>query len=400
MDSVYFGKEKTVYVNPDKEKSENAVPVREYYFPDENSAKYRIIEFIRKFAIFFFLDLIIVVFLIPGLFFIYQEKYLYIKFINFSIPTVGLVLQTVCLISVLLYFVLLPIGRTKVFVKENGTFYFIKYRVRVQTHRLIRFSGEKTERWIHGRYASKIEHIDNLIDKNSFKIIKVLTDCKESEQIHESGSYFTGYNEKKTQDEDFKLPSSYFKYDPEQNYYSTGIFSGLLFWFLKCAIYALVAILLMNNGKTNYAIYSELLPDAIADDEAFLSSYGYERDTSYSYEPKSVRFYRVDNDTSASGIGLEYELSLDHEIYHDSMTITRQMNFEDDLSVIYDLVNGINGQNTLPDGILEKMILRYRDGEHNINDYISQKDHGIFIYLNETDLYDYKIMISVSNYSI
>ena len=342
MESVYFGKENTeAILHPDENKSGNNgnrnENLKEYYFPDESRVGFKILRLITALLLTGFLD-----FLVVGVGFSiyfaeasYDHPYMDHIEVTDMVLLWGIMLVYAigCLIISPLFF---GAGREKTYVRYGNTFYILNLPVRVRTNKgFFLMSKENAEKKIHYRYKKQIANIDRLIQKGK-KIKKVLTDCSESDNVGAKEGTYTGYNEKKVRDEEFRIPSYYAKYDPEKKYCKAN-FLPIFFILIKAALYISVFMFYANNGKANYAIYQNKLDPYIEMKSGILEPLGFEYYDGNDYLlDQDITFVSVSD--SHKRIKFYTALNSSKSVYDISVSIDFDMKYEEDLNLIYDLI--------------------------------------------------------------
>lgn len=405
MESVYFGKENDIKIFPDKIDTAKQEKEKEYYFPDENNRKFKVAGFFSALFVSSILDLIILSILTPYLVFFLQDVIPELRFIEFTVFAIAYIVLFYTLVFLIIDLPIRFAGRKKVYVNDNGTFYIIKKCVKVNTHKKGLFTSvENANKKIHSKYAKQINKINNLIDKKSFAIRKVLTDCKLSDEIHENGLYFTGYNEVKLCDEDFRIPQSYIKYDPNAEYYSKNALWKTLFYFIKIALYAGVFLFLFSIIFKKYSIYEANIISYIAEKSAQVEPYGFEYYVSQYGDFGRYEYIEFKTDDELQNtIRFYYSFTRDGRLTDDNIYISLDMYTDSDIDFLEPLIRDIYQEEAFDTAMIYNLINEYKDNPGtNISDvkstnktYLSvsvthsyRADYNVYIYINDFN-YEY-----------
>ncbi len=401
MESVYFGKENTVLNKSGVEPAPKGTRPREYYFPDENTKKLDIIAFISALLASALLDLFVFGLVFPVMIMLFADHDPVFKLISvnvFIIADIGLIY---IFFTLIIYALIHNIGRKKVFVNDNGTFYFLRMKVRVKTHKKLFSSEDKANQKIHARYGKYISRIDKKIDNKGLSVYKILTGCTESDNIHEDGKYFSGFNEKTVTDEEFKIPSGYFKYDPNETYYKNKAGYIILLWLIKLSLYAGVFLWLYSIGKTRFNAFLanfdsyrdskieifETLGLEYTENESLIDhKYDYLEfiDTSDNYLRNSVRLYFVITD---DGQIMDDSLNIHYDMYY---------NRDDELETVLKILDTATEMDESEMQVVETAIQEYFDEGYS---YINTSDENVYYTVSVSESYfaDYKVFIYYTN---
>lgn len=408
MQSVYFGKD-----NSDVRADDHSVtPLtfqtsgssaekkeRRYYFPDENSGKLKTHAFFSALFGSAVLDLIVFWIVFPAVYEIFHYTVPLIHFVETEL--IYLVAFTILYIplSLILYLLIHNAYHRKVYVYDNRTIYVIRMHLRVKTCKKGLFSSEdKANIRIHERYKRYISRIDDYIGNNSFRIKKVLTGCRESSEISDKGTLFTGFNEKKVNDEDISIPSYYFLYDQDSSYYSrhTGQKAALIL--IKLAVFCTGAAVIAGSGYKKLSIYNRdfasfrdskitlMEPIGLEYTENHLYDHSYDflefLDPSDAYLNNSVKIYfDVESDGLSEGGSF-----IDYDLYYD-----------DDYSVIKDILSSLYSDEINELCGLDNMIEEYLENpDVKIENTIRNEEYYINISVRESYWADYSVHIYVS----
>lgn len=380
MESVYFGTEPAT--KPDAPKRP-----REYYFPDENTKKLDVIAFISALLSSALLDGVIFGFVYPAIILTFKKSYPVFKLIKVNEFILADIFILYALLFMIVYFIIHNIGRKKVYVNDNGTFYFLKMIVRVKTQR--------SNNSIHAKYARYIYKINKQIEKDGLKIYKVLTDCKESDNIHDDGIFFSGFNEKKVQDEEFKIPAGYFKYNPGEDYHKNKIGYTLGFWFIKLAYYRIVMLWLINIGVNRLNTFNECFEPYLNEKIASLEPLGFEYREGYGYWDHTYEYLEF-VDTTGDGdddLRIYFNITGEGEIVDESLSFFYDLSFDDDPQIIKDAIYALY-EGDIPD--LDKIndtVREYRLKGSEKTYHISTEDFYFTVNVYESNYEDYHLYI-------
>lgn len=408
MQSVYFGKENNPVVLNDNtasplplfKKGPSEIRPREYYFPDEKNGKIKAVSFFSSFFSTFFLDILVILFGIPVLFFILYDVMPFLHFVR----NVLVFLEAVSIIYIfcsLVFFLLLHnLYRRKVYVNDNGTFYILHLPVRVKNRKKgmtapVAYADQR----IHSRYARYIRRIDRAIDKKSLRVRKVLTDCRESDNLHDNGKYYTGFNEKKVREEEFRIPSYYSKYDPSASYYESGTLRNISLILLKLAFYGLlIGALIASTGK-QYNIYNQNIDSYIESKIALLAPYGLEyreSNTVYDHSYEYLEFIDTANLRLNNSVRIYFDVT-DEGIVDDHISIFYDMYYEYDPEIIKRVIQELY-KGKLPDmSVIDETIREYLENPIAERSKTLTDDHTYFsLSVDESYWADYSIYVYVS----
>ena len=401
MDSVYFGKETSIKINPETIDSEKKDRVREYYFPDENNKKIKVLEFFSALFSSAVLDFLLLGILMPLLILNLELFYKELSFIGLISFYISSIVFIYFIIFTLLYLLIHNSGRRYVYVNDNGTFYFIKKTIRVNTHKKgIFISKEKANAKINAKYAKQINKINNLIDKKAFSVRKTLTDCKESDDIHENGLYFTGYNEAKLNDEEFRIPETYVKYEAGADYYSPNSLPKFLLFLIKFALYGGIFLFLFNTVNKKLALYEANVSAYIEEKSAILNSYGFEYyESPYDYARQYDYVEFTTDDYLRNSIRFYYDFNEDGKFEDDSIFIDFDLYMDDDTDYLIPLVRDIYGGELPDENLIIDLINEYKEDPTDKKTETRSNDNTYFsVTVHESYWADYDITIYISDY--
>lgn len=401
MDSVYFGKETSIKINPETNDTEKKDRVREYYFPDENNKKIKAIEFFSALFSSAVLDFLLLGILMPLLILNLEWFYKELSFIELISFYIASIVFIYFIIFTLLYLLIHNSGRRYVYVNDNGTFYFIKKTIRVNTHKKGIFtSKEKANAKIHAKYAKQINKINNLIDKKAFSVRKTLTDCKVSDEIHENGLYYTGYNEAKLNDEEFRIPETYVKYEAGADYYSPNSLPKFLLFLIKFALYGGIFIFLFYTVNKKLALYEANVSAYIEEKSAILNSYGFEYyESPYDYARQYDYVEFTTDDYLRNSIRFYYDFNEDGEFEDDSIFIDFDLYMDDDTDYLIPLVRDIYGGELPDENLIIDLINEYKEDPTDKKTETRSNDNTYFsVTVHESYWADYDITIYISEY--
>ena len=357
MESVYFGKEITnVKITDPVQKPQGNTPQRprEYYFPNENTKKLDIIAFISALLASAVLDGFIFGFAYPAIIFTLRKSYPVFKLIIVNEFLLADIFVLYAILFIIIYFLIHNSGRKKVYVNDNGTFYFLKMNIRVKTGR--------SNSSIHAKYARYINKANKQIEKRGLRIFKVLTDCKESDNIHDDGIYFTGFNEKTVSDEEFKIPGWYIKYEPNADYHKNKIGFALLFWVIKLSYYGIIMCWLISIGKSRLNTFNECFETYRDERIAALEPIGYKYLESSGYLDHTYEYLEfIDKtDNLNNTVRVYFDITKDGEIIDDSYSFFYDMNYDEDIDTIKTAIRTLYDGDIPELDDIDEMIQKYK----------------------------------------
>ena len=397
MESVYFGKEPvSIYSYDDPFKSESSP--REYYFPDENNRKILINDFLSALFSSAIWDFIILGIFYPICIIALEDLYPVFKFIKVN----TFLLYDILIIYVFTFLVLFCIIRNnfrrKVYVKDNGTFYIIKKKVKVNTHRKGLFtSAEAAGEKIHKKYEKHIEWIDRQIENNGIFVKKTLTGCRISDNINDGGTVYSGYNEKALRDEDFSIPDTYFKYSQNEDYYSPNTALKLIYLVIKLALYGGIAGWLLYVGYGKLQVYRNDISEYIESKKEILEPFGYEYnvnpynlDRQYEY----IEFIDTTDTYLNNNIRFYFTVSDKSELVDTSVFFGLDLYYDEDTKELEKLVESVCGGDLPDKEMLERNIEKYlSDEEENQSEYHSNEKVYYSLNVHESYWADYYVSI-------
>ena len=402
MESVYFGKENDIKIFPDKIDAEKLLREKEYYFPDENNRKFKIISFFSSLLVSSILDLLLLGILSPYLIFFLQDLVPELKFIEYTVFFIAYIVLFYTFVFLLIDLPLRYAGRKKVYVNDNGTFYIIKKCVKVKTYKKGLFTSEEdANKKIHAKYEKQINKINNLIEKKSFAVRKVLTDCKLSDEIHENGLYFTGYNETKLCDEEFTIPDSYFKYAPSVNYYSKNSLSKTLFYFIKIALYVVVFLFLFSIVLKKYSIYQANISSYIEEKSSQVEPYGFEYYISPYGEFGKYEYIEFKTDDELKNtIRFYYNFTRDGRLVDDNVFVSLDLYMDSDIDFLEPLIRNIYQEESFDTDLIYEMINEYKDNPgKDLTDVKSTNKTYLTVSVKDSYYADYNIYIYINDFN-
>ena len=399
MESVYFGKENTVLnYSEDKTGGKSESDIKEYYFPDERRTGFKALRLISALLLTGFIDYAVIC-IGYMMYFIYNsyEKPLY-KYIDVEdmvlLNAVMFAFAFACILITPLFY---NAGREKTYVRYGNTFYILRYSVRVRINKYFFLSStDAAEKRIHKRYSRYISQIDNMIEKGRC-VRKVLTDCKESDNVDATSGTISGFNEKKFRDEEFRIPARYSKYDPEKKYYTPSIIPFSLFIIIKIVIYITAYILILNGAKVKYDDYKDQLRSYIRNKDGIMAplGYGFVTDNIYSQDFRLV-FTKISDPDQKVVFYTGYNNNIIRDI---TVGIDLFLNYDDDLDEVYDLVQTTAHINMREVIDLEEFVEQFRNGtleDTQISENINGKTIRCEIrssYPADYNLYIYMVLI-------
>ncbi len=411
MESVYFGKEPTTSFSYDKDIFKSEIKDKEYYFPDENSTKLKavgIVSAILKSTLF---DLLVLGLCLPFSLILLSEYTPYIHLIEGNaILFVGDIVLLISIPCGLIYLLIHNIGREKIYVNDNGTFYVIKMLVRVNIYKKWPFSSvEKNEQKVHAYYSKLISKIDRYIDKGSFRIRKTLTDCKESNDIYENEKHFNGYNEKKNSEEELIIPSNYRKYVSTESYAVRKIKPKFIIYLIKYAYIIAFALWLIDHTFARIDVYNTLFPDYRESKIAALAPLGLEDSPNhlvYDHRYEFIDFVDTSDNYLSNSVRVNFDIKEDR-IKDSYVTISYDLYEDDDYEILKEILYATFPEEDLPDlSIIDESINEYlstgsEDGiypdirlSHNLSLSVKVSesywaDYHVYIYVSYKDREDY-----------
>lgn len=397
MESVYFGKETPSDLNTADENTLKERRPREYYFPNEAARGLRILDFLSVLLLSAILDIFVIVAIIPFAVNYMKDFIPLFNFVNIDLFPYADILAGYVLFSVIFGLLIRNAGRRRIYVGDNGTFYFIKKKVRVKTQREFLFETRKhANKRINKSYTEIIKKADKWIEKGSFRIKKTLTDCKISDDLHESGTYFSGYNEKTLNDEEFTIPSSYMKYDPAEDHLKGNALQCLVLFILKAGLYALIFMTVLKGGSNGYAIYERDILSYIHEKEAVLSSYGYYED-SYGNTYDHIDFFIEGDDYKGSRIRYGFYPDEKKGLTDEFIYISLSLYEDDDISYIKPLIKESFGGRITDDhlALIDRIMQKYAEEGKNVSEYISDDKIYINVEVEEKPYKDYDLQLRI-----
>ena len=401
MESVYFGKEASPGIYTDGEGSEESKAVREYYFPDEGHRKYKMIAFFSALFLTAIMDVIVLMGIIPLAIALLGDRYPLFGFIDVGIYLMMFadLMAIYLLLSLILCILIRNTGRKKVYVRDNDKFYFVKQKVRVKTTKAYIFESDThLNKRVNARYSKIIAKTDKMIAKGSGRVRKVLTGCRASDSIHEKGTFYTGYNEKRSCDEEFTIPDSYAKYDAASAHRTSNGFISVIF-IVKIVLYMCVFAKLFNIGSARYNVYLNDIDSYVAKKDAVLSPMGFYQDT-YGNEYDHLDYFVADDSFRSSRIRYGFTCSDAVKLEDEFIFMDMSLYKDDDIEFIKKIINETYEDETLDLSVIDRTIQAYLDsGEEETKETVKTEKTYFTITIASTDFlgYDYTISIYIVN---
>ncbi len=393
MESVYFGKENSDLhkITTEPKPQENAPKgPREYYFPNENNKKLDIIAFISALLASALLDALIFGLVYPAIILTLRNSYPVFKLIRVNEFILADIFILYALLFFIIYFIIHNIGRKKVYVNDNGTFYFLKMKVKVKTQR--------SDSSIHAKYSRYINRINRQIARNGFRIYKVLTGCKESDNIHDDGIFFSGYNEKTLNDEEFKIPAGYIKYDKNANYHKNKIGYTILFWMIKLAFYGSVMLWLISIGQSRLNTFNECF-DSYRDERiAMLEPVGFKYLEGNAYWDHTYEYLEFDDtsDNKNNYFRVYFDITEDGKITDESLSFFYDLNYSDDTESIKNAIRALYDGDLPELDAIDETIREYKLKRTEQRYHVATETIYFTVYVYESNYGDYRIYINFS----
>ncbi len=353
-------------------------PEREYYFPDEKRFGKKILEFVNKFLTLTILDTLPFFILFPIIFVL--MKYFGFPFLLNGTETIWLMKLgfAYILVCTLIGIILGMFTNRFVYVKEGYSLYKVRISTLVNLNPRINgrniVSKEEIQRdanrLIHTQYQDYISYIDRLIGDNNSKTVT----C-------------TPYDGSVT------IPRSYFRYDPNESYYSKGGFGKVLFLVLKLSIYVAALFLIIQKGRINYMIRENALNGYIDSKVEILTPLGYELNRNFYNYPDSLHFDRTVSDSS-DHIKITYK-NPDYPVFcDDTVSLYVDMKYDEDIYPVYNLALVSYDGEMIDIEFIEELLEEYRTGnKDDISEMFNTKDGYVHVLISESENNDYHLAI-------
>ncbi|MBP5472087.1 MAG: hypothetical protein J6Y12_05370 [Lachnospiraceae bacterium] len=415
MESVYFGKENNE--SPDKDEIKapltpymtgpsdqgssgeyTEVYTREYYFPDENNIKLKTESFLSRLFGSAVADFIVLCIIMPVA---YINLYLSTPVLYFAETQVIYTATAVIFYAalfILLFFLIHNSFRRKIYVLEGRTLYELRKTVRVKTWKKGFFStAEKADKRIHERYAGYCAYADRHISEKSHHVRKILTSAYESGDINDKGRLFSGFNEKKMNDDEILIPHHYIKYDPTQTYFRKNPLRKVFFVLFRLALYGACIFYILSAGIKKTEVYNREIGSFTESWDKVMEPLGFERE-----ENNIPGFYFENIDyIDDSDTYLHNSVRLYFDVTEEGLKFTGyfvnyDLHYGDDTSKIYEVMNLLYDLDIRETADIDSMIEEYSvNNGTDITNTLMTDDYYIDLTVKESYWADYSVYIYV-----